>query len=56
MRPRGYLVLDIETVPDVSRWQPPPVEEGRPQHAFPPTWAHRVVVIGALWLDHGYRL
>jgi predicted PolB exonuclease-like 3'-5' exonuclease len=53
-----YLVLDIETVPDTSRWQPPPVppEGGRPQQQFPPTWAHRVVVIGALWLDHGYRL
>ena len=52
-----YLVLDIETVPDTQRWQPPAVEEGqRPSAQFPPTWAHRVVVIGALWLDHGYRL
>jgi hypothetical protein len=23
---------------------------------FPPTWAHRIVVIGCLWLDHSYRL
>jgi hypothetical protein len=52
-----YLVLDIETVPDAQRWQPPAAEEGqRPSAQFPPTWAHRVVVIGALWLDHGYRL
>lgn len=47
-----YLVLDIETVPDTERWQPPQDQ----QVTFPPTWAHRIVVIGALWLDHGYRL
>jgi predicted PolB exonuclease-like 3'-5' exonuclease len=46
-----YLVLDIETVPDNERWSPP--EQPAP---FPPTWAHRIVVIGCLWLDHGYRL
>jgi len=23
---------------------------------FPPTWAHRIVVMGYLWLDHEYRL
>jgi len=46
-----YLVLDIETIPDAERWQPP--ESPAP---FPPTWAHRIVVIGCLWLDHGYRL
>jgi len=46
-----YLVLDIETIPDSERWQPP--ESPAP---FPPTWAHRIVVIGCLWLDHGYRL
>src|SRR5262249_15440595 len=27
-----------------------------PERRFPPTWAHRIVVIGCLWLDHGYRL
>ena len=27
-----------------------------PAAAFPPTWAHRIVVIGCLWLDHDYRL
>jgi predicted PolB exonuclease-like 3'-5' exonuclease len=52
-----YLVLDIETIPDTERWQPPPVVEGEPppRGAFPPSWAHRVVVIGCLWLDRGYN-
>jgi predicted PolB exonuclease-like 3'-5' exonuclease len=48
-----YLVLDIETIPDTQRWKPE-VQEGAPA-PFPPAWAHRVVVIGYLWLDHGYR-
>ena len=50
-----YLILDIETIPDVERWHRP---EGPPgvEAAFPPTWAHRIVVIGCLWLDHTYRL
>ena len=30
---------------------PPP---SRP--SFPPAWAHRIIVIGCLWLDHNYRL
>ncbi len=47
-----YLILDLETVPDHERWHPTEDQ----QTAFPPTWAHRIVVIGALWLDHGYRL
>ncbi len=47
-----YLVLDIETIPDLERWNPP---EGV-ENPFPPTWAHRIIVIGCLWLDHGYRL
>lgn len=56
-----YLVLDIETVPDTGRWQRPQTEPAGPglapaAGAFPPTWAHRIVVIGCLWLDHGYRL
>jgi predicted PolB exonuclease-like 3'-5' exonuclease len=50
-----YLVLDIETIPDEERWKRP--QPGEPNAAaFPPTWAHRIVVIGCLWLDHGYRL
>jgi 3'-5' exonuclease len=68
-----YLILDIETIPDVERWQrPEPMPEGqapppetapppaRPPRAdrdgFPPAWAHRIVVIGCMWLDHHYRL
>jgi predicted PolB exonuclease-like 3'-5' exonuclease len=58
-----YLVLDIETIPDTERWKRPDVTEGTQPAgarsvagAFPPAWAHRVVVIGCLWLDHGYRL
>ena len=53
-----YLILDIETIPDVERWKRPEVSQDTPEPrvAFPPTWAHRIVVIGCLWLDHGYRL
>jgi predicted PolB exonuclease-like 3'-5' exonuclease len=59
------LVLDIETVPDVGRWAPPSPPEGGPdapspppppRPTFPPAWAHRIIVIGCLWLDHQYRL
>lgn len=50
-----YLVLDIETVPDVERWQRPESPHGV-EPVFPPTWAHRIIVIGCLWLDHHYRL
>ena len=49
-----YLILDIETVPDTERWVRPETAHGEP--AFPPTWAHRIIVVGCLWLDHGYRL
>lgn len=50
-----YLVLDIETIPDSERWQRPELPPGV-EPPFPPAWAHRIVVIGCLWLDHGYRL
>jgi predicted PolB exonuclease-like 3'-5' exonuclease len=50
-----YLVLDIETVPDIERWQKPELAPGA-DPPFPPAWAHRIIVIGCLWLDHGYRL
>jgi predicted PolB exonuclease-like 3'-5' exonuclease len=50
-----YLVLDLETVPDVQRWARPDTPEGV-EPPFPPTWAHRIVVIGAMWLDHRYRV
>lgn len=49
-----YLVLDIETVPDSERWARPDTAQGA--ELFPPVWAHRVVVVGCLWLDHSYRL
>ena len=50
-----YLILDIETLPDTDRWYRPEPAHGV-EPAFPPTWAHRIVVVGCLWLDHGYRL
>ncbi|MBA2545108.1 MAG: ribonuclease H-like domain-containing protein [Deltaproteobacteria bacterium] len=50
-----YLILDIETVPDVERWARPETPQGV-DPPFPPTWAHRIVVMGYLWLDHEYRL
>jgi 3'-5' exonuclease len=49
-----YLILDIETVPDTDRWVRPETPQG--ESAFPPTWAHRIIVIGCLWVDHGYGL
>jgi predicted PolB exonuclease-like 3'-5' exonuclease len=50
-----YLVLDLETVPDTSRWTKPEVPPGK-EAPFPPIWAHRIIVIGCLWLDADYRL
>lgn len=51
----GYLVLDIETIPDTSRWSRPEVPHGV-EAPFPPAWAHRIIVIGCLWLDANYQL
>ena len=50
-----YLILDIETVPDTDRWQRPDLGSGG-EPAFPPTWAHRIIVIGCMWLAHDYQL
>jgi hypothetical protein len=50
-----YLILDIETVPDTDRWQRPDLANGG-ESVFPPTWAHRIIVIGCLWLGHDYQL
>jgi predicted PolB exonuclease-like 3'-5' exonuclease len=50
-----YLILDIETVPDTERWKRPEMPHGV-EPPFPPTWAHRIIVIGCLWLDHSYKL
>ena len=52
---QSYLVLDIETVPDTALWSCPDTPMGV-ERPFPPTYAHRVVVVGCLWLDAGYRL
>lgn len=55
--PSDYLVLDIETIPDDERWNRPAADaRGQGTDIFPPNWAHRVVVIGCLWLDNSYRL
>src|SRR5258706_8002676 len=54
MRERGFLVLDIETVPDLELYTPPDVATGT-ERPFPPLWAHRPIVIGLLWLDERYR-
>ncbi len=50
-----YLILDIETIPDTSRWTRPEMQHGM-EASFPPTWAHRIIVIGCLWLDANYQL
>lgn len=55
MRSRGYLVLDIETVPDAELYTPPEVPSGT-ERPFPPIWAHRPICIGVLWLDEDYAL
>jgi hypothetical protein len=52
---RSYLVLDIETVPDTDLWAPPDVPMGI-ERPFPPVYAHRVIVVGCLWLDASYRM
>lgn len=54
-RSSGYLVLDIETVPDTTLWRCPEVPAGA-ERPFPPTYAHRVIVVGCLWLDADYRM
>jgi len=51
----GYLVVDIETVPDTSLWTCPDVALGG-ERPFPPTYAHRVIVVGCMWLDSDYRM
>jgi 3'-5' exonuclease len=52
---KSYLVLDIETVPDGAMWAAPetPLGVDRP---FPPTYAHRIVCIGCLWLGADLRM
>ena len=47
---RGYLVLDIETVPDRALYGAPEAAEAGVERRFPPLYAHRPVVLGVLWL------
>jgi predicted PolB exonuclease-like 3'-5' exonuclease len=50
---RGYLVMDIETVPDGELYKAPDAPAGT-EKPFPPLYAHRPIVIGVLWLDEHY--
>ena len=60
MGERTYAVIDIETIPDRELYEPErdaQKREGKSEgtdDAFPPPWAHRVVVVGVLWLGHDY--
>lgn len=49
----SYLVVDIETVPDTALWRKPETPLGK-EPPFPPTYAHRVIVIGCMWLSPTY--
>lgn len=51
---RGYLVLDIETVPDPELYERPDLANGV-ERPFPPLYVHQPIVLGALWLDEQYR-
>jgi predicted PolB exonuclease-like 3'-5' exonuclease len=63
MGERTYAVIDIETVPDRGLYDPErdvPKRENRgegSEETFPPPWAHRVAVVGVMWLgaDHALR-
>ena len=48
--PQSFLVLDIETVIDAELYTPPEVPEGEAP-PFPPLYAHRPILLGALWFD-----
>ena len=52
---RSFLVLDIETIPDGDLYRPPEKPSGT-EKPFPPVYAHRVVVMGVMWLDTGHRM
>lgn len=51
----GYLVVDIETVPDPELYDRPELQNGVAP-PFPPLYVHKLVVLGALWLGDDYRL
>jgi len=54
-RSSGYLVVDIETVPDTRLWARPELPLGQ-EAPFPPVHAHRTIVVGAMWLGPDYRM
>lgn len=45
-----YLILDLETVADTSRWQ-----RSQEVTEFPPTWAQRVIVAGWVQLSPAFE-
>jgi 3'-5' exonuclease len=47
-----HLVFDLETIPDGALYTAPDPPPG--DRTFPPPWAQRPIVIGALWLDSQY--
>ena len=51
----SYLVVDIETVPDHSLWRKPETPLGV-EPPFPPTYAHKIIVIGCMWLGPRYEI
>lgn len=51
----SFLVLDIETVPDLALWRKPHMPLGT-EPPFPPTYAHQIIVLGCMWLGADYRL
>lgn len=51
----GYLVFDLETVPDAELYAPPRLAEGQPR-PFPPLHVQQVVAAGAMLLDADHRL
>jgi predicted PolB exonuclease-like 3'-5' exonuclease len=50
-----FLILDLETVPDLELWTPPPPDPEGPD-IFAPIWAHRIVTIGCALLGDDCRL
>ncbi|MFH2009425.1 MAG: 3'-5' exonuclease [bacterium] len=52
---QGYLVMDLETVPDTELYAHPDTPFGE-EKPFPPIFAHRPVAIGVLWLGADLRL
>jgi len=50
---RGFLVMDIETIPDPELYVPPEVSAGH-ERPFPPLTVHKPIVLGVLWLDEHY--